>query len=45
MSVKAIPDGYHSVTAYLIINGASDAIEFYEKAFGATELFRLAAPM
>ena len=40
-SVKPIPDGYHSVTPYLIIKGASDAIEFYKKAFGAVELFRL----
>jgi PhnB protein len=43
-NVKPIPDGYHSVTPYLIINGASDAIEFYKKAFGATELFRMPAP-
>jgi len=39
--VKSIPDGYHSVTPYLIIQGAADAIEFYKKAFGATELFRM----
>jgi PhnB protein len=44
MAVKPIPDGYHSVTPYLIIKGASDAIEFYKKAFGATELFRFPAP-
>jgi PhnB protein len=44
MSVKSIPEGYHSVTPYLIISGASDAIEFYKKAFGATELFRFPAP-
>jgi PhnB protein len=43
-NVKPIPDGYHSVTPYLIIKGASDAIEFYKKAFGATELFRMPAP-
>jgi PhnB protein len=41
---KAIPDGYHSVTPYLIINGASEAIAYYQKAFGATELFRMPAP-
>jgi len=41
-NVKPIPDGYHSVTPYLIIKGAADAIEFYKKAFGATELFRMA---
>lgn len=44
MPVKPIPEGYHSVTPYLIINGASEAIEFYKKAFGATELFRFPAP-
>ncbi len=44
MSVKAIPDGYHSVTPYLSIQGAAQAIEFYKQAFGATELFRLVAP-
>lgn len=43
-SVKPIPDGYHSVTPYLIIKGAADAIEYYKKAFGAVELFRMAAP-
>ena len=41
MAVKAIPEGYHSVTPYLIIDGAAQAIEFYKKAFGATELMRL----
>jgi len=41
---KPIPDGYHSVTPYLIINGAADALEYYKKAFGATELFRMPAP-
>ncbi|HKY30146.1 MAG TPA: VOC family protein [Pyrinomonadaceae bacterium] len=39
--VKSIPEGYHSVTPYLIIDGASAAIDFYKKAFGATELFRM----
>ena len=42
--VKAIPDGYHSVTPYLIIDGASEAIEFYKKAFGAKELYRMPMP-
>jgi len=41
---KPIPEGYHSVTPYLIIKGASEAIDFYKKAFGATELFRMPAP-
>jgi|SRR5882724_6274588 len=40
-NVKPIPVGYHSVTPYLIIKGAADAIDFYKKAFGATELFRM----
>ena len=40
--VNPIPTGYHSVTPYLIIKGAADAIEYYKKAFGATELFRMA---
>ncbi|HSE30456.1 MAG TPA: VOC family protein [Pyrinomonadaceae bacterium] len=39
--VKPIPEGYHSVTPYLVINGAASAIDFYKKAFGATELFRM----
>ena len=42
--VKAIPDGFHTATPYLIIKGAASAIEFYKKAFGATELMRLAQP-
>ncbi len=44
MAVKPIPEGYHSVTPYLIIKGAADAIEFYKRAFGASELFRFPAP-
>ena len=44
MAVKPIPDGYHTATPYLIIRGAGAAIEFYKKAFGATELFRFPTP-
>lgn len=44
MSVKSIPEGYHSVTPYLIVRGGADAIEFYKKAFGAVELFRFPSP-
>ena len=44
MAVKPIPEGYHSVTPYLIIEGAGEAIEFYKKAFGAKELFRFPTP-
>lgn len=43
-SVKSIPDGMRTVTPHLICAGASDAIEFYKKAFGAIELSRLAGP-
>jgi PhnB protein len=42
--VKPIPDGYHSMTPYLIVNGAAKAIEFYKNVFGAIELFRLGGP-
>jgi PhnB protein len=42
--VKPIPDGYHTLSAYLVVRGAAEAIDFYTKAFGATELFRLAMP-
>jgi PhnB protein len=42
--VKPIPDGYHSVTPALTIKGASEAIEFYKKAFGAQELNRFLGP-
>ena len=38
--VKPIPDGYHSVTPTLTIKGASEAIEFYKKAFDAKEIYR-----
>jgi PhnB protein len=41
MGVKAKPDGYHTATPYLHIKGAAEAIEFYKKAFGATELLRM----
>jgi PhnB protein len=43
-NVKPIPDNYHRVTPYLIINGAADAIDFYKKAFGATEIMRMPGP-
>ena len=39
--VKPIPDGYSSVTPYLIFEDAGAAIEFYKKAFGAQELYRM----
>jgi PhnB protein len=42
--VKTRPDGMHSVTPHLVCAGASAAIEFYKKAFGAEELVRLPGP-
>jgi PhnB protein len=39
--VRPIPEGYHSVTPYLIVDDANAAIDFYTRAFGATEKFRL----
>jgi PhnB protein len=42
--VKAIPDGYHSVTPYLIIDGAARALDFYKRAFDAKELMRIPSP-
>jgi len=42
--VKPVPDGYHTITPYLSIKGAANAIEFYKKAFGATEIMRMAEP-
>ena len=44
MAAKPIPDGYHSVTPYLCVKGAAQAIEFYKKAFLATERMRIAQP-
>ena len=41
MGVKAIPEGYHSVTPYMIVDRAAEAIRWYERAFGATEALRL----
>jgi PhnB protein len=43
-TVKAIPEGSEGATPYLSIKGAADAIEFYKKAFGATETMRMAGP-
>jgi uncharacterized glyoxalase superfamily protein PhnB len=41
---KPIPDGYQTVIPHLVIKGAAEAIEFYKKAFGATELSRMPMP-
>ena len=44
MPVSPVPQGYHSVTPYLIVDGADRALSWYAEAFGARELVRLAAP-
>jgi PhnB protein len=44
LKVKPVPEGYHTVSLYLAVRGAAEAIEFYKKAFGATELSRLSMP-
>jgi PhnB protein len=44
MAVKPIPDGYHAVTPYLIVEGAARALAFYKEVFGATEQMRMAGP-
>jgi PhnB protein len=43
-SVRPIPEGYHSITPALTCRDAARAIEFYKKAFGATEIARMAGP-
>lgn len=42
--VKPIPEGYHTVTPYLIVKGAAEAIDFYKRAFGAEEIARMLDP-
>jgi len=44
MGDKPIPEGYGTVTPYIIVRGAGKAIDFYRKAFGAEELFRMPGP-
>jgi PhnB protein len=41
---KAIPEGYHTITPYLTVRGATDAIAFYTRAFGAKEKERMTGP-
>jgi PhnB protein len=43
-AVKAVPEGYHSATPYMTVRDAAAALDFYTKAFGAEELFRLTEP-
>ena len=42
--VNPVPEGYHTVTPFLNVDGASDALAFYKKAFGAEERFRMPGP-
>ena len=42
--VKPIPDGYHTVTPYLTVRDAAKAIDFYKRAFDATEMYRMEGP-
>ncbi len=44
MAVKPIPEGYHTVTPYLVVHDGAGAIEFYKKAFGAIETMRMGGP-
>jgi PhnB protein len=44
MMAKPIPEGYHTLTPYLSVGNAAEAIEFYKRAFGAKERGRMPAP-
>lgn len=44
MAVQPIPEGYHTITPYLIVDGADGVIEFMRRAFGAEEMFRMPRP-
>jgi PhnB protein len=44
MSVKPIPEGYHTVTPYLVVKGVSQLLDFLKQAFGAEEIHRSAMP-
>jgi PhnB protein len=44
MATKPIPEGYHTVTPYLAVDDAAEAIAYYTKAFGAKERSRMEAP-
>lgn len=44
MAVKPIPDGFHTVTPYLVVNGVDKLIDFLKAAFGAKERFRIPGP-
>src|SRR4029453_17994771 len=42
--VSPIPKGYHTLTPYIIVDGAAAALDFYKKAFGAKEKGRIPGP-
>jgi PhnB protein len=42
--VKPIPDGFHSITPYLTVDNAKEAIDFYKRAFDAKETVRMDGP-
>lgn len=44
MAVKPIPEGYHTVTPYLVVEGAAGLIDFLKQAFDAQEVFRMPGP-
>ena len=44
VAVSPIPEGYHTITPYLVVGGAAEAIEFYKRAFGAVEIDRAMTP-
>jgi PhnB protein len=44
MAVKPVPEGYNTVTPYLAVEDAAEAIEYYKKAFGAKERVRMDTP-
>jgi PhnB protein len=44
MAVKPVPEGYRTVTTYLTVDNAADAIQFYGRAFGARERSRMPMP-
>lgn len=44
MAVKAIPEGYHTITPYLIVNGVARLVDFLTQSFNATEVHRMARP-
>ena len=44
MAVRPIPEGYHAITPYIVVDDAERAIEFYKDAFGADEHVRMPGP-